>query len=246
MSSAIRIAVLTDIHYTGPSTPVSPCKGRASQFGDVLFERAIGRLNAKIKPDVALILGDLVDNGCVADLRIIKQRIQTIDAPTLLIPGNHDGDIETFDQIFGSLPQSLDVRGFRIIALRDPEQPGYNAVRTEEGFAQMRAARRGHSGPIIAAQHVPLFPPGTLDLYYNYVNAPDVIACMQRANIGWAIAGHAHRSAEHIDERGTRFIAAPALCEQPFQFMEIVIEGNSTRSIIHSLSDEPAYSQWRS
>jgi histidinol phosphatase-like PHP family hydrolase len=235
----IRIAVIGDIHYVAAeATPSAP--GRVGKYGDIFLLRAVRRLKRFVKPDVTLVVGDVVDSGGREELARIKATLDLLDMPWLIVPGNHDGDTGAFDVIFGSRPQMVDVKGFRFVALRDPEQPGYNALRTEEGFALMRQARANHAGPIVAVQHVPLFPPGRLPSPYNYINAGEVIAAMRQERIGWAISGHFHAGCELLRDAGTRFLVAPALCESPYQFLQIDIDGEDAAVTRHVLRNDPA------
>ena len=55
----MKIAVLADIHYGSSGPPVE----RRSEIGDVLLRRAVRRLNRYLRPDVTLLLGDLLDDG---------------------------------------------------------------------------------------------------------------------------------------------------------------------------------------
>ena len=54
-----RIAVITDIHYCVTPPNVA---ARQGQWGAVLLRRTIERLNRYVKPDVTVVLGDLVDD----------------------------------------------------------------------------------------------------------------------------------------------------------------------------------------
>jgi len=220
-----RIAVIADLHF-GASSPVPE---RRSEIADTLFLRAAHRLNRVIKPDVTVVLGDIVDAGAESGAERfyepLRKTVDLIDSPTIVIPGNHDCDAKTFYTYFEKPPEIVDVCGTRFVPLLDPEEPNYNARRTQEGFRSMAKARSGYSGPIVALQHVPVFPPGANECPYNYTNAEQVIAEMRRNAIGLAIAGHYHPGTELARGESAAFLAAPALCERPFAFLVITIDG---------------------
>ena len=93
----------------------------------------------------------------------------------------------------------------------------------------MKQARENWRGKIVTLQHVPLFPAGHVDCPYNYTNANEIIAEMRRNDIVLAISGHYHEGFSLINDQGVNFLAAPALCETPFSFLEVdIINGNVT------------------
>ena len=53
---SIKIAVVTDCHFGK-----APTSTRRSDIVDIMLLRVVNRINQHIKPDVTLILGDLVD-----------------------------------------------------------------------------------------------------------------------------------------------------------------------------------------
>ena len=78
---------------------------------------------------------------------------------SVIIPGNHDGDPQAFFSVFGTPQKHLDIAGVRFAAFVDEERPGWNAFRSEHDLRGMKELRAGFDGPIVALQHVPLFPP---------------------------------------------------------------------------------------
>jgi len=229
----IKIVVISDVHFS--TTPNISVPSRRKEFGDILLNRAVNRINRFIKPDITLLLGDLVDDAQKRDLEVIKSLSDKIRCPTLVVPGNHDGDLSQFFDVFQELPDYLDVAGYRFVPFCDEEAPGYNATRSEEDLRRMRCVREGHDGPIITIQHVPLFPPGTHRCPYNLTNAETALRIMQEENIQWVIAGHYHDGFQLFEE-GLASITAPAFCSKPFRFWEINIDGKSTEVIEHRLS----------
>ena len=221
----IKIVVITDVHFS--TTPNIAVPSRRKEFGDILLNRAVNRINRFIKPDITLLLGDLVDDAQKRDLEVIKSLSDKLQCPKLVVPGNHDGDFSQFFDVFQELPDYLDVAGYRFVPFCDEEAPGYNATRSESDLARMRRVREGYDGPIIAIQHVPLFQPGTHSCPYNLTNAETAWQIMKEEKIEWVIAGHYHDGFQ-LSAEGFASITAPALCSKPFRFWEINIDGKNT------------------
>jgi len=58
---------------------------------NAMFEAAVSHLNSiNPKPDVVILSGDVVDEGTPAEYVVAREFLGTIEAPVLVIPGNHD------------------------------------------------------------------------------------------------------------------------------------------------------------
>jgi len=229
----IKIAVISDTHFS--STPGIAIPSRKREFGDILLNRAIHRINRFIKPDITLLLGDLVDDAQKQDLEVVKKITDRLKCPKLVIPGNHDGNHTDFFNVFPKLPDYLDIGEYRFVPFCDEDAPDYNATRSERDLERMKRVRQGYNGLIIIIQHVPLFPPDKHECPYNLTNVEIALQIMKEANIQWVIAGHYHSGFQLQD--GQLFsVATPALCEKPFRFLEININDQKTQVTEHQLS----------
>lgn len=228
---SLRIVAIADTHYAAGSLEL--CGARRSAIADILLLRAVRRVNRFIKPDLTVVLGDLVDDGSRDGLERLKPIIDLLDSPCIIIPGNHDGDLDTFYSVYPHPPECLDIKGVRVVTFVDREEPGYNARRSKADVARMGRARSGHDGPILSLQHVPLFPPGASASPYGYTNAAAVWSAFARNNFTLALSGHWH-AGDDLAQRGA--VIVPALCEAPFAFMEITIEGDRVETRRHELA----------
>ncbi len=232
----IKIAVLTDVHYGNPGALTE----RRGEIGDILLLRAVHRLNRLIRPDVVIVLGDLLDDGDAdgAHDRLVELRtiLNLLTAPALVLPGNHDGDPEAFYRVFARPPDVVEIAGARFLPFVDPEAPGYNATRRATDLERFRQARSGFDGPLVALQHVCLVPPERTDVPYNYTNAPAIIAAMAAAGVTLSISGHHHAGSPLIRTETTSFVTAPALCEAPFRFTLITLEDDAATCEHHQLA----------
>jgi histidinol phosphatase-like PHP family hydrolase/predicted phosphodiesterase len=212
----MRIAVITDLHYSPTGSVENP--ERRGDIAHVLLLRAVHRLNRLVKPDLIVVGGDVLDDGDAADapdaMAEVKERLDVAHAPTVVLPGNHDGPVRGFAKSFGTLGKWIDVKGVRFVPFIDPEEPGYNARRTEENFALMKRARKGFDGPLVALQHVPVFPEGLTDSPYNYTNASEVTGKMQKYGFSMVLSGHYH-GGFYVAKDGIHYLCAPATCVSP-------------------------------
>ena len=233
----VKIAVIADTHYkSGERNPASPCRG---EIADVLFLRAVHRINRFIKPDITVILGDIQDDGGTPEgmqqLARMRATADLLKSPWLIIPGNHDVPPEQFYSVFPRPTETTDIKGARFVSFLDPEEPGFNARRTAQDITHMQIVRENWRGPIVTFQHVPVFPPGRTDCPYNYVNTGEIIVAMRRNGICLAISGHYHEGFELTGDDGVNFLAAPALCQVPFSFLEVDLAGDKVTVTRHDL-----------
>ena len=234
----MKIAIVTDIHYGEPAVIAD----RQSERGLELLNSAVATINNKIKPDVTLILGDLIDDAenenALQHLLAIKSSLAKIIAPAIIIPGNHDLPEKSFYEIIQRPPKWIDIKNVRIVPFIDPEAAGYNAVREQANLKLLIAARKNYQGKIIALQHVPVTALAICPSPYNYTNAEEIIKDMQDAQVSLSLSGHYHKGFD-LEQDGIRFISFKALCEAPFPFYELEIQNNAIRLTEHLAAEQP-------
>ena len=232
----VTIAVVADIHY-GFSSRVSK---RRYEIADLLLMRTVRRLNQLVRPDVTLVLGDLIDEGDSPDaekhLKHLRKILDKLQSPYIAIPGNHDEDPDAFYRIFDRPTDIVDIAGIRFLSFLDEETAGCNAHRSDYDLDRIRLARADYQGPIVSLQHVCLHPPGADETPYNYTNANDVIRVMQEAGVTLSISGHHHAGAPNVEAGEVTFINAPGVCEAPFPFLEVTLDGDTIRTQQHQLA----------
>ena len=230
------IAIITDIHYGSPSTLTQ----RRTDIADILLLRVVHRLNRYIKPDVTVVLGDILDEGnspaSAARLKHIHGILDKLEAHLIVIPGNHDGDIEDFYRNFPRPTAIEKVGDICFIPFIDRDAPGHNATRSPEDIGRFRQVRSECDGLVVALQHVCLHPEGLADIPYNYTNAESIISEMQRAGVTLSLSGHYHKGAELIKHKGIHFVNAPGLCEHPFQFTVVHVDNQAVTMKNHQLA----------
>jgi hypothetical protein len=169
---AFTIAAVADIHYTSSATPHPARRG---EIADVLLQQAVQRINATIKPEVTVVLGDLLDDGqgaaAMEQLQHLRTILDRLTSPSIILPGNHDGDLAQFYRVMPRPAPVVDIGDVRLLPFFDAEEPDYNSRRSVADCARMSAARAGYAGQILSLQHVPLLPPGQGASPYRLVNA---------------------------------------------------------------------------
>ena len=199
-------------HMTDPQFGFGPGKSAEKKYEADLarFEREIEIVNA-LKPDLALITGDLTNNHKDVT-RDWPRLLKKFTVPLAVAPGNHDlGNSITKEvrdrylSVFGYDYRSFDVKGWRVIVgntqfwrkteLKD-EQAAYEAWLKDE-CAKAKALR----GRVIFAGHIPPFAdrPNERDGYENYPKAGRVarMSMYLAAGARFFLAGHTHRCIAH-------------------------------------------------
>ncbi len=205
--SRLRIAHLTD-----PQFGFGPGKTPAQKYAaDIArFEREIEIVNA-MKPDLALITGDLTNNynDVAKDWpRLLKK----FTVPLAVAPGNHDMGNEMtkavrdrYLSVFGYDYKTFDVKGWRIIVgntqfwrktpLAD-EKTRYEAWLKDEC-----TKAKSLDGRVLFAGHIPPFAdkPNEKDSYENYPMTGRYarMSMYLAAGARFFLAGHTHRYIAH-------------------------------------------------
>jgi len=228
--NTVKIAVIADLHYGRKA--LNPA--RRCEISDILLQRTIYRLNRLVKPDITLILGDILDDGqspeAENNLNYIKTFLDKLDSQYIIIPGNHDCDTDLFYRVFPRPDDLEEICGVRFLSFIDREEPGYNANRSTSDLNLLRIAGNNFSGPIVTLQHVCLFPAGRSDIPYNYTNADEIIKVMKETGVILSLSGHYHKGADTIRDGNITFINAPGMCEAPFPYSVInIVDGHIQR-----------------
>ena len=221
----MRIAVVSDLHYSRTPSPDRPNGGLAH----VLLLRAVKRFNRLIQPDLVLILGDCTEHPqgdeVLDELSELRDILDQLDCPWVIIPGNHDPAPDRFYQVMPRPGDIIDVGSVRILPFIDPEEPGWHARRTEANLARTRAARHdGFAGTVIAIQHVPAGPIEQMGLPLGYTNQAEVIDAMNAGGIDLALGGHCHAGSDLVQVGRVACQCVASLSDEPFAYTIVTID----------------------
>lgn len=230
----MKTAIITDLHYAKSKNLA--CPERMGEKAKDLLTLAVEKLNREIHPDLLFVGGDLVNNSKDLDLlRELNEVLQKAEAPSIIIPGNHDPAPEEFYRIFPEVPEFLDIKGIRFLAFPDDEETkGYNARRREKDLR--RLADTSREKPTVLLQHVPLYRKDTISCHYGYENAEEIFAVC--GNVVLSISGHEHAGIAPSFAPPFPTLVIPALCEgkNPFAVVELGEDGKLSSFTLKYLS----------
>lgn len=237
----LKLAVIADPHLK------SQFGCRRGDIAEHLLDRAVQWINRHVQPDVAILLGDIIDKGelpeAVDDLKKMNAVWEQLSCPKIAIPGNHDHDVGRFYTVFDHPGNWLDLGDFRLVPFADKQVERFWATREPAEFDKMKRARHGFDGHIIAIQHVPVFTPDSVKCHYNYTNAAEVVSAMHANKIALVLAGHDHAGVGPFYDDGFCLAAPPALCQETFPFWICEWDGQKLDVETHELK-LPATNEW--
>ncbi|AWX31817.1 metallophosphoesterase [Methanosphaera sp. BMS] len=171
-----------------------------AEFREDILLKAINQIN-KLHPDAVVISGDITDHGYYREFVKVKEYIDLIDSPTIVIPGNHDarniGD-EVFEEIIGSRDSTLELKesNIKIIGL-DSSVPdlGHGKIgRLQRKFleTEIRDAKERDMFIIITVHHHIIPVPNTGRERNVLSDAGDILLLLLENNINLVLSGHKH------------------------------------------------------
>lgn len=233
----MKLVLLADLHDAATDVAGS---ARRSAGARAILRRAVRRINRHIRPDLVVLAGDLLENGCAPDAperyAALREILDGLEVPWLAVPGNHDAPTDTFYRYLPRPAGHTEAGGARVVCFTDPPAPYFCAERLPADLARSESAGVGASGPVIALQHVPLFPRGATPCPYNFENAEAALESARKGGISLILSGHYHKGLPLTMAGGIALACSPALCEAPFRFLEIELEpGKPPRETVHAL-----------
>ena len=179
----LTIAHISDIHAGSP------------YFVPSLMDRVVVELN-ELEPDIVLCTGDLTEMGFRQDYVTAKEYWERIQAPRVVIPGNHDArnvGYVHFEELFGPRWHSLVIGDVAIVAL-DSTEPDLD--HGQIGRAKYEWLRQEYSRPAafrIFMLHHHLLPiPGTGRERNIVYDAGDLLEVLQECDVNLVLSGHKH------------------------------------------------------
>ncbi|MFY9510488.1 MAG: phosphodiesterase [Rubrivivax sp.] len=170
-----------------------------------MLSEAVRHLNAlDRRPDLVLLTGDLVDEGRPDEYTMVTELLQPLQAPLLVLPGNHDSRPAFLDAFAGHryLPATgplhycVDTHPVRIVAL-DSCPPGQHHGHVDaQGLAWLqRTLAADRDKPTLLLLHHPPFVSGIPYLDdYRYIEQEALAAVVAGFdNIEAVLCGHVHR-----------------------------------------------------
>lgn len=239
--ATLDILAISDLHFIERARPEGQYPLRGSDLGLIWVRKAWLRLqHLGIHPDLILVLGDVVENGeaegATEDLAAVAATFRSFGVPCLAVHGNHDGPASAFERMFETPPGLHTVNGVGLLVFNDKVGAGDVTARTAEDLRLVDdTVRQFPDLPLIALQHNPLHPAIVSDYPYMLANGDEVLAGYARAGVVAALSGHYHAGQTPTVRDGVTYFTLPALCESPFSFAHIRLEGREVRVEEHTL-----------
>lgn len=215
MKNEVKIALISDLHYTLEPNPACPM--RRGELALELLDSVIEQLNCDIRPDLVLCGGDLINFPDAPEAGELTGRLAekfaALTMPYAVIRGNHDLKQPEFVKYF-PFPETTDCNFVRIIAFDDEETPGYNARRSNEDLARMKQSAKDWDGIWFSFQHTPLTEAGRC--LYGYEEADRLLEELTGSGCSGTLSGHYHLGHPLYRYGNLQILIQGALCEAPF------------------------------
>jgi histidinol phosphatase-like PHP family hydrolase/predicted phosphodiesterase len=237
----LNLLVLADPHFVGVAQHTCNHPERLARLGQILLRKALWRLkHLGVKPDAIVLLGDMVDDGtkpgAQEDWQALAGEVHKTGIPVLAVPGNHDNGTKRFAQVFGCEPGMHVVGDYVFLVFHDERQNGELFRRPADQLDLPARAAAAYPGkPIIALQHHPYDPVIREGYPYHLTNRAEVMAGYRDAGVCLSLSGHYHAGQAAHEVDGVSYATAPALCEAPFRFLLIRMEGRRAQIQEHAL-----------
>jgi len=231
MSDSLTLLAISDLHHTGFSRQTAQPLAARGELSRILLSKIFLRLqHLGIRPDLTVVLGDLVaegtDRNAEHDLIAIHSELTKSQIPFLVIPGNHDAGAPGFKDLFDVSPGLHRVKSYGLIVYDDAFAENHETARTDAILSKTKKIAEDHPGlPLIALQHAPIYPAITSHSPYRPTNVSDIIESFQKSGIFLSLSGHYHKGQKLRLNENIYYHTVPALCEEPFSFSLIHITG---------------------
>ena len=171
-----------------------------ANFREDILLNTINKIN-KLNPEAVVISGDITDNGYYREFVKVKEYLDLLIPPTIVIPGNHDarniGD-EVFEEIIGDRYSTLDLEesNIKIIGLdsSEPDLDHGKIGRLQKRFLEreIKDAEDRNMFIIITVHHHIISIPNTGRERNVLSDAGDILLLLLNNNVNLVLSGHKH------------------------------------------------------
>ena len=220
------ILLLSDTHYVSGAAPGETVEDRQIGLGVELLGRAINAANREKRPDLIVLLGDMIDQpdspNARDELTQFRRLLDKTKIPWLAVGGHHDGSV--WHDVFP--PDGVhEIGDYCFYCITDTYNEKDETRRSGEAMADFKQAASTSDKPLIVIQHPIVHPPIDSEYPYNLQNPEQVHAAYESAGGLLSISGHYHPGIDLQTHRGVNYLTAPSLSESPFPFLRLRLEG---------------------
>ncbi|WP_424811533.1 metallophosphoesterase family protein [Roseococcus sp. YIM B11640] len=238
-----RILQVTDFHLRRALPGHNGHVHRLSRHLPQLLEALALRIDEEA-PDLVAVTGDLLDvphalldldkaydlktlvRQSLADYRLVRDWLQSLGRPWMVLPGNHDY-APAFDVIFGGAPRWMRLGGLEVHAFHDWELAGNQALRVGEERRRFEAvlAAATEASEELHLQHFVVQPWVDYNYPLLYGDADDIAQRAAEApGRRLLISGHWHGGTEMVRQGHATMGACPGFCEPPHPYRVFEME----------------------
>lgn len=243
MSDALTILAVADPHYArqtpaGARTPLP-----ASSLAIEWVKRAVAEARRVAKPDVLVILGDLINDhlasGSDADCAHFAAALRELRIPVIVVPGNHDGDPQDVLRAYGQSAGLLRVRGRAVYSFADAYAADGTMSRSPAALDDLLRTAAGQRTVVL--QHSPIHPEIDSSAYpFMPLNVAGIMSAYERAGVALSLSGHYHTGTPLSVRNGVTYLTCGALTESPFAYCIIRVTDTTVEVDRRQLRIEPA------
>jgi len=211
-----------------------------------LLEKAVAVINGKIKPDVVVMTGDLMDNG--DDVEALKKGaaiIRRLNCPVIIAKGDHDlagkdANRELWQAVLGKPDGVSEVKGVVFFNIPFESDEG-TFKRLEDGINGFR----GKSKTRFLCMHRMLYSSWLMDVcskmtYGSMLLSPDrdtIIDLLGKTAGRWLVlCGHSHTNHQETHGNITEFCTS-SLAEYPHELRILKLKGGDVWTAVVSLDE---------
>ncbi len=192
---SFTFAVLNDLHYmTAEDQP--------------WLESLVSQVNAIPHLKLVLIVGDLAEDGSLAELSAARTILRQFAVPWHVVPGNHDGPpnrpigsgaegLRDYEALFPDRRNyHFTHKGWQFLGLDTTNGSGYQQLPIPpetKAFARHAAATLNRRAPTILFTHLPLDP----TVQFSSSDGYELLDILQPLNLRIVFSGHFHGLTEH-------------------------------------------------
>lgn len=255
--SRLQVAHLTDLHLRHSLPGSSRIYLRRSRIMPNLFRQLVDTIASRIKPDLLLLTGDLLDvpfyamNGALStaegsplagaileDYRLIRDILVRSGLRFIVIPGNHDDEL-LMRKVFTDMKFLEQTTDYDFLVFHHDRERGDHFPLRE--FSRYDT-RQGAGRPSIHVQHYVVTPTLNEGYPHTYANAGEILS--RNAGAGGpllSVSGHYHDGYGPVTRDGCAYFVAGALCEPPYRWYLYQIEDSHATVEERWLASEKGY-----
>jgi len=219
-----------------------PCTGKSFD----LLEKAVAVVNGKIKPDVVVITGDIVDRGDDGEaLKKGAEIIRKLNCPVVIAQGDHDKVGDRWESVFGNRDGLSEVKGFSFFHIPFESDAG-----TFKRLEERINGAQGKNRTKFLCMHRMLYASWLMNAlskrFYGRTAllSPDhetIVNVLGKTADRWIVlCGHSHTTHEETHGNITEFCTS-SLAEYPHELRILKVKGGKIRTAVVCLdgvSDE--------